>query len=296
MGFVDIIKGLIVAILVLTLMALLPVYIAMNSVQATLLNQQYYETQFEKIGIYTKLHNSLINGLVENTPSAFLDSYNITKDEMRSAFAKTITKEWVKGEINRNLRNIFWYLNDETKGVNISISLRGKIAEGFARLISEKTGIPSLMALTLIKDSKYIQEIPDPIDIETIAPGTKSALANLKENVMLFKTYHLYITIGIIAILAILFAIIRDIKEFTKVVGWPLLLTGIFLAASSFFVPSLLKEEISKIDLGQEIISPTNLIDMFSPIFGDVLFQSIILIALAVILIIVSFVYPKKSK
>ncbi|MCX8202488.1 MAG: hypothetical protein N3G74_01630 [Candidatus Micrarchaeota archaeon] len=298
MGVIDLVKGFITGVLVLVLMAALPSYIIMNAIQSNLLNQNYYETQFEKTGLYIKMHNGLLDIIASQIPKQELSTYGISESDVRSAMSKSITREWVRSEINRNIRNLMWYLNDETKGVNLSISIRPKIAEGIANMITEKIGLSQSAAIAFANELDAVKSIPDPLDMETFAPGTKTALADLKSNILMFKSAISYLLMGIIAIVALLFLLTLNLKEFAKVLGWPVLATGIILAAASFFLPNIIRETVSQMEVAssQQMLTVTNIIDFLSPIFGSILTQAAILIAVGILLVAFSFVYPMVEK
>ncbi|MEM4134093.1 MAG: hypothetical protein QXO35_03645 [Candidatus Micrarchaeia archaeon] len=294
MGIIDLLKGFVIGILVLILMAALPSYIVMNAIQSNLLDQKYYETQFEKTGMYIKIQNGLLNMISSQIPASQLAAYGITETDLKNAMSKSITKEWVKGEVDRNIRNLMWYLNDETKGVNLSISLKPKIAEGIANLIVDKIGLSQSAATSLANELDIVKSIPDPIDVEQFAPGTKQALSDLKSNVLMFKSMVSQLFIGILAIVVIIFILTLNLKDFAKTLGWPLLITGILISAGSFLLPNLVKDAVSGtgVTSSQQLITMTNIIDFLSPIFGSILTQGLMIVGAGIILIAFSFIYP----
>lgn len=294
MGFLDIIKGFIIGILILILMTALPAYIISNSIQNTLLKYSFYEEQMQKTGIYIKLHGMLLDGIVNQFPESELNKYQITKTDLKNAMSKTITLDWVKNETNKNLKQLLWYLNDETKGVNLSISLRPKIEEGASIILAEKIGVDRGTALTLLKSMGSFDSIPDPIYLENFAPGTTNALKELKENVLMFKSVSGQLFLGIIAILILIFLLTLNLGKFARTVGIPLIVTGIILLAASFLLPNTIKDAVkgTGVTESQNIITITNVMDFISPIFGSIMSQSIILIVVGVILVAFSFVYP----
>lgn len=292
MGILDLFKGFIIGLLVLLLMGAIPVYIISNAVQSNLLQQSFYETQFEKTGLYIKMHSALLDAVVSQFPSQQLSTYGISQTDLKNALSKSITREWVKNETNRNIRNLLWYLNDETKGVNLSISLKPKVDEGLAILVSEKLGVSQSAALGLV--SGFTSDIPDPLDVEKFAPGTKAALSDLKNGIGTFKSINSQLFIGIIVLLVIIFLLTLKLNEFAKVIGWPFLVSGIILILSSFFLPNIVKDAIAQTGVteSQSTITMTNIIDFLSPIFNSILMQALILTAIGIILIAFSFVYP----
>ncbi|MEM3407964.1 MAG: hypothetical protein QXW80_00860 [Candidatus Micrarchaeia archaeon] len=298
MGIIDLLKGFVIGILVLILMAALPSYIIMNTIQSNLLDQKYYETQFEKTGMYIKIQNGLLNMISSQIPASQLTTYGITETDLKNAMSKSITKEWVKGEVDRNIRNLMWYLNDETKGVNLSISLKPKIAEGIANLIIDKIGLSQSAATSLANELDIVKSIPDPLDVEQVAPGTKQALVDLKNNVLMFKNMVSQLFIVILVIVVIIFILTLNLKDFAKTLGWPLLITGILISAGSFFLPNVVKDAVSGtgVTSSQQLITMTNIIDFLSPIFGSILAQGLMIFGAGIILIAFSFIYPMIEK
>lgn len=298
MGIMDLLKGFVIGILVLILMAALPAYIIMNAIQSNLLDQKYYEAQFEKTGMYLKIQNGLLNMVASQIPANQLATYGITETDLKNAMSKSITKEWVKGEVDRNIRNLMWYLNDETKGVNLSISLRPKIAEGIANLIEDKIGLSQSAAMSFANELDVVKSIPEPLDVEKFAPGTKQALADLKSNVQMFKNMVSQLFIGILAIVVIIFLLTLNLKDFTKTLGWPLIVTGILISAGSFFLPNVVRDAVSEtgVTSSQQLITMTNMIDFLSPIFGSILTQGLIILGAGIVLVAFSFVSPMIEK
>jgi len=301
MGLVDILKGFVTGILILILMAALPVYIISNSLQSTVLQQSFYEQQLQETGLYIKLQGLMIDNIVSQFPESELSKYGITKTDVKNAMSKAITVDWVKNETNKNIKQVLWYLNDQTKGVNLSISLRPKVEEGGAILISEKIGVDKDTALTLLKSTVSLDSIPDPITLESVAPGTTNALKGLKENVMMFKSFSGQLLIGIIIILVLIFLLTLSLDKFARTIGIPFIVTGIILFVASFMLPGMVKDAVKGTGMteSQNVITMTNVMDFLSPIFGSIMTQAIILIAAGVILVAFSFVYPmivKKEK
>lgn len=293
MGVIDFFKGIAIGLLVLLLMAAIPAFIMSNSVKSTLLQQSYYETQFEKAGIYLKLHAQMIDGISGMAPADQLATYGITQQEFKDAMAQSITRDWVKNETNRLIRNLLWYLNDETKGVNLSISIKPKIDEGLAILVSEKLGVSQSSALELV--SAFTTDIPDPADVEQLAPGTKAALANLKGIVGTFVSVTDLMLYAIIVIMALIFVIKMDMEGFAKTLAWPMLVTGMLLFIGSFIIPNMVVSAINQSGItgSQSLITVTNIIELLSPIFGSVMVQSLVVLVLGILLIAFSFVYPR---
>ncbi len=298
MGIMDLLKGFVIGILVLILMAALPAYVIMNAIQSNLLDQKYYEAQFEKTGMYLKIQNGLLNMVASQIPANQLATYGITETDLKNAMSKSITKEWVKGEVDRNIRNLMWYLNDETKGVNLSISLRPKIAEGIANLIEDKIGLSQSAAMSFANELDVVKSIPEPLDVEKFAPGTKQALADLKSNVQMFKNLVSQLSIGILAIVVTVFLLTLNLKDFTKTLGWPLIVTGILISAGSFFLPNVVRDAVSetRVTSSQQLITMTNVIDFLSPIFGSILTQGLIILGAGIVLVAFSFVSPMIEK
>lgn len=293
MGMTDMLKGFVVGFLILILMAAMPALIVSNAVKSTLLDQSYYETQFQSAGIYLKLHNAIIDGISGMAPTQQLSTYGITQEEFEAAMSESITNAWVKNETNRLIRNIMWYLNDQTQGVNLSISLRPKINDGLAILVSEKLGVSQDSALGLV--STFTTDVPDPVDAEQFAPGTKAALANVKSAVGTFVSLSGLLLYVILAIIAAVFVLKMELGAFAKTLAWPFMVTGILLFIGSFILPNMVVNMISQTGVtdSQSLISMTNIVDLLAPIFGSVMVQSLVVLVIGILLIAFSFVYPR---
>jgi len=293
MGIIDMFKGFFVGLLVLMLMAAIPMLIVSNSVKSTLLQPTYYETQFDKAGIYLKLHNAIIDGISQMAPTQQLATYGITQAEFESAMSQSITNAWVKNETNRLIRNLMWYFNDQTQGVNLSISIRPKINEGLAILVSQKLGVSQSSALDLV--STFTTDVPDPMDMEQFAPGTKAQLANLKDGIKMFVSLSNLLLYAIIGIVIVIFIMNMQLGAFAKTLGWPFIVVGLLMFIGSFVLPNTLVNMISQTGVteSQSLISMTNIVDLLSPIFGSIMVQSLVVLVVGILLIAFSFVYPR---
>jgi len=297
MGIIGIIKGLFIALLILMLVTAVPMLIFTNSIKSTLLQQSFYQTQFDDQGIYIKAQGSLLDALADMVPSDTLSTLGATKAELRASMAQSITKDWVKGEMDRLVQNVLWYMKDETKGVNLSVSIRPKIVTGVSQLVATKLGVSASDAESVVGPA-LADSIPDPLDLASLSPQVKPTLAQVKSFVSMFMMVSGIVMIAVASILMLILLLTLDFVKFSRTVGWPMLVTGIGLAVSSFMIPGTLTDLVSKAGVPQANAALTvrNVVDLFRPLFGDVLTQALMLFGVGVLLIAFSFVYPMVMK
>ncbi|VVB73371.1 Uncharacterised protein [uncultured archaeon] len=295
MDIIGLIKGFFIAIFVLLLMSAVPIFIMSNSVKSTLLQPSFYATQLESMNAYQKAQAAILDFVVNAFPQDQLSTYGITSTELRAAFAKQITKDWIKNESTRLINGLIWYMTDQTQGVNLSISLKPKAVAALSSVVASKLGVSESDASPIIEQAIGSQ-IPDPFDASTLMPGIKDGLKQAKSYVGMFMQFSGIMLIAIIALLVLIFLFTLDMVKFSRTVGWPMLLTGALLAITSFMLPGTVSDMLSSAMPSGSGLSVQTVIDFLRPLFNDILMQSIILIVVSVLLIAFSFVYPMVMK
>jgi hypothetical protein len=291
MGIIDLVKGFFIAVFVLMLMSAVPMFIMSNSIKSTLLQPSFYQTQLESMNAYQKVQALLLDTASDAFPTDQLSTYGITKTELRTALAKQITKEWVKNESTRMINSLLWYMTDQTKGVNLSVSVRPKVSSALGSLVASKLDVAEPDAIALV-DASLGNSIPDPFDLSTLMPGIKDGLKQAKSYIMMFMQISGMLVIAIVVLLVLIFLFTLDMVKFARTVGWPMLVAGVLLAITSFFMPGTVSDMLKQAMPSDSGLSVQTAIDFLRPLFNDILIQSIILIVISVLLVAFSFAYP----
>jgi hypothetical protein len=295
MGIIDLVKGFFIAVFVLVLMSAVPMLIMSNSIKSTLLQTSFYQTQLEGMNGYQKIQAFMLDMVVRTFPQDQMSMYGITSAELRAAFAKQITKDWVKNESTRMINSLIWYMTDQTQGVNLSVSLKPKAVAALSSLVSSKLNVSESDATPVVEQAIGGQ-IPDPFDLSTLTPGLKNSLKEFKSIATMFMQLSGVLLIAIVVMLVLIFLLTLDVVKFSRTVGWPMLLTGVLLAITSFLMPNTVADMMKPAMPADGSITVQTVIDFMRPLFSDMLTQSIILIVISVLLVAFSFVYPMVMK
>ena len=295
MGIIDLVKGFFIAIFVLVLMSAVPIFIMSNSIKSTLLQPSFYPTQLESMNAYMKMQSFMLDMVVSTFPQDQMSMYGITSTELRAAFAKQITKDWVKNESTRMINSLIWYMTDQTKGVNLSVSLKPKAVAALSGLVSTKLGV-SVSDATPVVEQALGNQIPEPFDLTTLTPGLKNSLKEFKSIVTMFMQFSGWLPIVIVALLVLVFLFTLDMVKFTRTIGWPMLLTGVLLAITSFLMPNTVADMLKPAMPANGTLTVQTVIEFFRPLFSDILTQSLILIVISVLLLAFSVIYPMVKK
>jgi len=298
MGIIGLVKGFFIAVFVLMLVSAVPIFIMSNSIKSTLLQTSFYQTQLESMNAYQKVQALLLDTASDAFPTDQLSTYGITKTELRTALAKQITEEWVKNESSRMLNSLLWYMTDQTKAVNLSISVRPKVSSALGSLVASKLGVAEPDAIALV-DAGLGSSIPDPFDLSTLMPGIKDGLKQAKSYIAIFMQISGMLVIVIVVLLVMIFLFTLDVVKFSRTIGWPMLVTGVLLTITSFMLPNTVADMLKQAmpsGGGSTSLSAQTVIEFFHPLFSDILTQSIILVVVSVLLIAFSFVFPMVMK
>lgn len=296
MAIIDLIKGFITAILVLILIVSVPLLIFSNTIKSTLLQQSFYETQLQSQGGYIQVQAAMLDGITNAFPDSTLNTIGASRAELRDALAQSITVDWVQGEMNGLIQNTLWYLTNQIQADNLSISVRPKIVTGISQLAAVRLNISESDAEAFV-GPEVANNVPDPVDLTAYVPGADSTLAQAKSFVTIFLQVSGLLLMVTIAVLLLILLLTFDPVKFASTVGWPMLVVGVLLTASSFIMPGILVNALSNSGVPQAnaTITAYNVVDFVRPLFSDITVQSIILVVISALLIAFSFIYPRMS-
>ena len=152
---------------------------------------------------------------------------NITDAEISAEIRNAFTIDFIKTQVSRLIANVFSYIKGEQSTLDISISgVRNKFTTLMANLLVKKTGLPGEVIESGLSE-EVGKNVPEPLDLDQMIfqGNAKDQLAPLKEGYSLFLLLMLAIPITIVLSIVLIFLITRDVREFAKLVGWPLFIS-----------------------------------------------------------------------
>ncbi len=229
---------------------------------------------------------------------------NITDAEISAEIRNAFTIDFIKTQVSRLIANVFSYIKGEQSTLDISISgVRNKFTTLMANLLVKKTGLPGEVIESGLSE-EVGKNVPEPLDLDQMIfqGNAKDQLAPLKEGYSLFLLLMLAIPITIVLSIVLIFLITRDVREFAKLVGWPLFISILPLFIMAYLGPSFLSNLFIAAPSGSGAPSPAQIAEvsrvlngLVEPIFSDLFTKSLIVIVISIILIALTFILKKKE-
>ncbi len=317
MGLTDSIKSMFIGLFVAVLVAVVTLFILSNTVKSTLLSPEFYETQFEKANIYSKIQDALVDllasSLTSQTGSAQgsspIPGTTLTEQQIKTELRAAFTRDWVKTEINRLVKGFFAYLNGQTNQFSLSVSVKSRLVTAATSVLSKQ--YPELPS-TLVKEqveTVLLKDIPEPLDLANLLgmQSLNSQLTSARDAVQTFRSVSGLFPIIIILLVVLIFILIRDVGQTAKTIGIPLFLSAIPSVILTYLAPTILTSLISSLlpgIIGTQGAQQTDqlgtlvsdLSKFFEPVVQDLGVQYVYLTIISVILIGIGYLLPMMGK
>ena len=289
------------------LVAAVPLMILSNTVKGTLLNADFYAKQLDKVDAYSALQSGLIDTFVSQLGGQPLAAgVSISKDQMRSEISAIFTKDWIKNESNKLIRNTLYYLRGDAEGLVLKTSVKPKLAAVVtAFIVKQSPDLPADFVSEQV-NTALLKDIPDPYDVTLILGSQRQSfleqMQTARSYIMSFMGFSALLPIIAIVSVILIFIIVRSISETAKIIGWPLFVSSLPVVIMGYLAPSILTGGLTGVlgspapSAGQQDQLAGMVAAFIEPIVQELATQYLYLMIISIALIAVSLILPRMSK
>ncbi|GEM_PF-6703063 len=203
------------------------------SVQSVFLNPAHWETAVFEMDLYSGVKAVIVNQLDSMLPPGigFADA------SFRTSFVNAVfEKHWFEAQVRNLLVSFFGFLNGQTSGLSLEVSLvepKAK-AEVFLNAYAAQEGLGSVF------DASDFSEFPDSLNLLSAAPEAAAGFAQVKQFVSLIPVTLVVLTVVLLLILFGLMHLagVPGVWVCAAVIA---LVSGIFFLGFSFLVQGLVQ-------------------------------------------------------
>lgn len=242
MGFLGILKNLLLVFLVLLFIIDFVAVSWVVALSGTALNPKFYEQQLEASNAFGAGQEAIADfgakALSEQAAGL------ITEEEARQSLKRVVSREWLKTQSYALIENGFAYLKSEKEGLELKVSLvepKQKLAEVVGSLIEQKIASSAIPLPEEMSSQQMLEQLvsesglPDEMDLGSfIGNDIQGPLEQARLAVKMFYSALLGMVLAAILLLAIMIGLnFRRLLTAAKWAGIALLLGGIITAASA---------------------------------------------------------------
>jgi len=326
MGFVDIIKGLFIAILGILAVFAITLTIYSNTAKGVFFDPNFYFVQFEKADVYRALKTAMISvsvdtvfdkissGQLSQLPPQTVQQLKIgTKQSLDTS----IPLPWIKTQTNNFINNTLRYLKGESSTLNATLSIKEIKPQLSAATVSAVTAqVVSVVNISEILGSEAqaqieeaikqqvetgINSLPDAVDLNELSNGEliKTAVKVKPYVTQFFGICNILLIIDIVLLLLIAL-LTWNVRSAISRIGWCVLIAGVLSLVLAFILPSVAKGmmtntlagiETSNAGVSQAVINmvTTIAVGILDGYFDAVKGTAAIVVVVGVILVALSF-------
>ena len=233
-----------------------------NTAKGSLLDPNFFLTQFDKSDVYPTLKDATVSVITEQFDSQLKQVPPQLKtqimNDVKTEFSAAMSTAWFKTQITNVVTHIFQYVKDERPKLDAVISfkdikpnlvsaIKNIITKDSAYLLNTSVPLsPELLQPVIDQMSSDLEKnIPDTMDLDQQSNMSISqGLSQAKPYIGLFSLICTA-SIAVVAIFALIIMLLTfSVKKAANKLGWATLWAGVPLVLLSFFLPSMLPSMI----------------------------------------------------
>ncbi len=287
-GFSTLILGLLLVVTIIMV-----VYVA--DTRATAMNADWVKSELDQGGFYPAIRQELADRLKDSLTS------NLGQAEAQrvsDAVDAAVTNDWAKANFESNVDIAYAYLNSQSDNLNLSVTLPHTLKQGMkvaiaATFTAQSTGLTQAQVdagLAAVNDQ--VDNLPNEIALQV---QNAQALQPARDAVKIYN-YTFYILIAFAVFLAVLLIFLHfTVKDAIRVLGFCSLIGGAISWGAAFALNKVAPSIVDKWNL-PTYITKDMVLKVIRDFSSPANIYSIVLMAVGVVLIVVSFFIKRKAE